>query len=299
MQCNNTFFIEEINNLAKKDKSLLIQMSEEMYHEQIDDLVKEVLTRKTVKIILLAGPSSSGKTTTSNLIAKMLKKHNKNGLIISLDDFFLNRENTPRLPNGNYDFENITALDLAYFNTFLNDLFEKEYAYMPKYNFVTGEREKDLKQIRIDDETILIIEGLHALNPSLLHIPQDKLFKVYICVLSNFNDNDKPLINYTQLRLMRRCIRDYYTRARSISYTIETWQEVLNGEKLYIDPYKNQADFFVDSTHMYEPLLYANYLKPLLNKSKQKDLFEMLNKCENLDKNIIPANSLLNEFIIK
>ncbi len=299
MQTNNTFFIDEVNNLAKKDKNLLVNMSEEMYHEQIDDLVDEVLKRQTVKIILLAGPSSSGKTTTSILISKTLEKNKKKGLIISLDDFFLNRVDTPLLPNGNYDFENITALDLNYFNKFLDDLFTTNCAYMPKYNFVTGEREKELNKIEIDNDTILIIEGLHALNPSLLNISQDKLFKVYICVLSNFNDNYKTLINYTQLRLMRRCIRDYYTRARSISYTLETWQDVLDGEKLYINPYKNQADFFVDSTHMYEPLLYATYLKPLLDKTQQRDLFEMLDKCENVNKDLIPANSLLNEFIVK
>ena len=141
---------------------------------------------------------------------------------------------------------------------------------------------------------------MHALNPTLLNQPKERLYKIYICVQSNFNIGDNVEINFTDLRLMRRFNRDYYTRGRTLEGTLESWQEVLDGEKLYIDPYKNEADYSVDSTLMYEPLLFANYLKPLLAKSNEpkiKEVEKMLQNCSTLNKDIIPSNSLLNEFI--
>lgn len=295
----NTFYLDEINNLAQTDKALLVSMSEEMYHNQIKELVADALA-KPVKIFLVAGPSSSGKTTTSSLITQELKNNNKSALTISLDDFFFDRERTPRLPNGKFDFENITAIDLEYFNEFINDLTTTHHGKMPIFDFVEGRRKPDLVDVTIDDNTYLIIEGLHALNPTLLNIPRENLYKIYICVQSNFNIGDNLEIDYTNLRLMRRFNRDYYTRGRTLEGTLESWQEVLDGEKLYIDPYKNDVDYNVDSTLMYEPLLFANYLMPLLQKSnlpKIKEIMLMLKNCSTLTKDIIPSNSLLNEFI--
>lgn len=299
MACRNIFYLDEVNNLAQLDKNLLVSMSEEMYHNQINELVEDALS-KPVKILLVAGPSSSGKTTTSNLITKALQSKNKKSLTISLDDFFYNREKTPRLPNGKYDFENITAIDLDYFNEFINDLFATNHAKMPIFDFVEGRRKPDLVDVSIDENTYLIIEGLHALNPTLLNIPRENLYKIYICVQSNFNLGDNLEIDYTNLRLMRRFNRDYYTRGRTLEGTLDSWEEVLTGEKLYIDPYKDDADYNIDSTLMYEPLLFANYLKPLLKKSnlpKIKEIDVMLNHCATLTKDVIPSNSLLNEFI--
>ena len=299
MACRNIFYLDEVNNLAKTDKELLVRMSEEMYSNQINELVEDALT-KPVKILLVAGPSSSGKTTTSNLITKTLQSKNKKSLTISLDDFFYNREKTPRLPNGKYDFENITAIDLDYFNEFINDLFTTNHAKMQIFDFVEGRRKPELVDVSIDENTYLIIEGLHALNPTLLNIPRENLYKIYICVQSNFNLGDNLEIDYTNLRLMRRFNRDYYTRGRTLEGTLDSWDEVLIGEKLYIDPYKDEADYNIDSTLMYEPLLFANYLKPLLKKSdlpKIKEVEKMLENCSILSKDIIPSNSLLNEFI--
>ncbi|MBO5884518.1 MAG: Flp pilus assembly complex ATPase component TadA, partial [Clostridia bacterium] len=295
MACRNIFYLDEVNNLAKTDKELLVRMSEEMYSNQINELVEDALT-KPVKILLVAGPSSSGKTTTSNLITKTLQSKNKKSLTISLDDFFYNREKTPRLPNGKYDFENITAIDLDYFNEFINDLFTTNHAKMPIFDFVEGRRKPELVDVSIDENTYLIIEGLHALNPTLLNIPRENLYKIYICVQSNFILGDNLEIDYTNLRLMRRFNRDYYTRGRTLEGTLDSWDEVLIGEKLYIDPYKDEADYNIDSTLMYEPLLFANYLKPLLKKSdlpKIKEVEKMLENCSILSKDIIPSNSLL------
>ncbi len=291
----NTFFIEEINNLAQNDKELLVSMGEEMYHDQIDTLAKDII-EKQAKIILVAGPSSSGKTTTSNLIGKRIEANGLKCLSVSLDDFFLNRANTPLLPNGNYDYENITALDLPYFNQFINELYTQGYSLMPTYNFITGSRESKMKKVSIDDKTVVIIEGLHALNPTLLN-KTDGIYRVYICPTSNFDYNNKTLFNFVQLRLLRRMLRDYLSRGRTIEKTIEGWQEVLDGEKKYIDPYKHLANFVVDSTHLYEPLIYSKYLTPLLkNSDTEKEIKEKLQNITKLDKKYIPKDSLLNEF---
>ena len=292
---NNTFFIEEINGLAKSDKDLLISMGEEMYHSQIDFAVNNIIAEKT-DIILVAGPSSSGKTTTSKLIESKLEKKGIKCLSVSLDDFFLDRDKTPLLPNGNYDYENITALDLEYFNVFVNDLYTNGYALMPKYNFISGQREEKYTKVSIDENTKVVIEGLHALNPKLISTNK-KLYRVYICPSSNFNMANDVVLDYTQLRLLRRLLRDYLNRGRTVEKTLEGWQEVLDGEKLYIDPYKHLANSTIDSTHMYEPLVYANHLLPLLKNSLvEQELKQKLEKFEKLDKKFVPKNSLLNEF---
>lgn len=297
----NSYYIDEINRLAKTDKDLLISMSEGIYHDQINEVVDEIIARKNVKIVLIAGPSSSGKTTTSNLVRKGLEREGIKSVTVSLDDFFLDRDKTPRLPNGSPDFENITALDIDYLNEFIDDLFSKNSAMMPIFDFITGSRKKDLVPLTIDDNTVVIIEGIHALNPTLITKHTEFMYKLYICVDSNFALRDGIIIPAQKLRMMRRLNRDFYTRGRTIEKTIETWNEVLDGENLYIKPFKGEADYAVDSTHMYEPLMYAKHLLPLLEQSEDSlvvtSLKEMLSHCEHLDRENLPENSLLHEFL--
>ena len=300
MQANkNIYYVDEFNNLKNTDEQLLVDMSENMFHNQIDDIVDEILEKK-VKIVLLAGPSSSGKTTTSKILADRLTEKHKTSIYVSLDDFFLNRENTPLLPNGNYDYENVTALDIEYFHSFLHALLSTTEADMPKYNFLTGMREENYTHIDIDDDTIVIIEGLHALNPLLINGYTEYVYKIYICTQSDFYENDKCVLSSTEIRLLRRLLRDSLTRGRNVKTTLSTWHEVLEGEKKYIDPYKDDADFSVDSVHMYEPLLYAYYLSPLLQKESLStciDLVQKLKKFEPMTNSLVPKNSLLREFL--
>ena len=295
----NIYYVDEINNLAKSDEKLLIDMAENMFQNQIDDMIEDILNKHT-KIILLAGPSSSGKTTTSKIISDKLHKKHKTSVYVSLDDFFLNRVNTPLLPNGNYDYENVSALDINYFHKFLNSLLTTTEAEMPKYNFLTGEREKEYVHLDIDDDTIVIIEGLHALNPILVNGYNDFVYKVYLCAQSDFYNDDECLLSCVEVRLLRRLLRDNLTRGRDLKTTITTWQEVLDGEKKYIDPYKNDVDFSLDSVHMYEPLLYANYLLPLLDAKDLdicKSLVKKLKHFEPITDKNVPKDSLLREFI--
>lgn len=301
MENRNAYYVQEVNKLSKTDKDLLISMSEGIYHDQINDVVEEILERGNVKIVLIAGPSSSGKTTTSNRIRSKLLEHEIKSITVSLDDFFIDRDKTPRLPNGSPDYENITALDLDYLNEFIDDLFEKNQAKMPLYDFISGTRKKDYVDLTIDDKTIVIIEGIHALNPMLITKHTQFMYKLYICVDSNFVGEEDVIIPAQKLRLMRRLNRDYYTRGRTIEKTIDTWNEVLAGENLYIKPFKNQADYAIDSTHMYEPLMYAKHLLPLLEQAENSllitSLKQMLTHFDKMDRENLPENSLLHEFL--
>lgn len=297
-----TFTLEKLNELATTNPTLLIKDAEDLYHKQINDVVNDITKQDEYKIILLAGPSSSGKTTTSNLIRAGLKANDYDSLVISLDDFFLDRDRTPLLPNGDYDYENIKALDLDYLNQFVDDLFETGTALMPEYDFVTGSRKKEYKQITMKDNTMIIFEGIHALNPILFKKHNDSMYRIYICVNTNFDYNDELLIPAQKVRLMRRLIRDINHRGASLDDTYKMWPNVLAGEDLYIKPYKNTADFLINSTHAYEPMMYADMLLPLL---KQNDneisrlLASMLEKCEKLTPTMLPQNSLLHEFLDK
>lgn len=294
------FDLEKINQLALNDPIRLIEDSEQLYQKQIGDIVHEIAAKGNYKFILLAGPSSSGKTTTSNFICKQLSEQGFNSLVISLDDFYLNLESRPKLPNGEYDLESVSALDLDYINKFVNDLFEKSEALMPKYNFKTGKREQNYSQVKITPNTIVIMEGIHALNPIMFKKHNEAMYRIYICVNSNFELYDKIVMPAQQVRLMRRLIRDFSSRGSSFERTFKMWQNVLAGEDLYIKPYKNTADYLINSTHAYEPLMYAKKLLPLLKNEQSEQanaIVNMLNKCETLSVDLLPANSLLHEFL--
>ncbi len=295
------FNLNAVNQQSKQNPKKLIDNAEKAYHEQINEIADAIAKNGKYKIVLMAGPSSSGKTTSSNLIREKLAEYGYESLVVSMDDFFLNRENTPLLPNGDYDYENVTALDLEYLNVFVEDLFNKGEAKMPLFNFVSGKREEELKTIKLNANTIVIIEGIHALNPIVFKKHTENMYKIYICVNSNFEIDNQVVIPAQKLRLMRRLIRDYRTRGMSLEATLKMWPNVLAGEDLYIKPYKNRADYLINSTHAYEPLMYAHHLSPRLKILEQtqetQGLINMLAECEYLSVSMLPENSLLHEFL--
>ena len=297
----NSFDLELINREAKENLNELITTSESLYKCQIDEIVKDIKSLKT-KIVLLAGPSSSGKTTTSHLIRTNLEKNGIHSFVVSLDDFFKNREDTPKLPDGSYDFESINAIDLEYLNVFVEELLQKKQSKMPVFDFLTGRRKDDFVDVKLTENTVVIFEGIHALNPTLIKNHESDIYKIYLCVNADFTIGENIIIPAKKLRQMRRLIRDFNFRGYELTKTLEIWNNVLRGESLYIKPFKPTANYIVDSTHMYEPLIYANYLAPKLKEiqlEEAQDLFEMLNKCGKLKSDIIPTDSLLNEFINK
>lgn len=296
-----TFNLDKINKFAAENPAKLIFDAEKHYREQMSKIASEIASNGNYKIILMAGPSSSGKTTSSNIIRDRLSELGYESIVVSMDDFFLNRDQTPKLPNGDYDFENVTALDLEYLNKFIQDMFDKGEALMPQFNFKTGNREPEYKKIVLNYNTIVIIEGIHALNPIVFKSHQENMYRIYISVNSNFESDNELAIPAQKLRLMRRLIRDYRTRGMTISHTLKIWQNVLDGEDMYIKPYKNTANFLINSAHAFEPLMYADKLLPLLKEDSSVplalELIAMLEKCNTLSPTLLPEDSLLHEFL--
>ena len=276
----------------------LVNNSVKGYFNQINDLVLDLINNKNIKIVLLAGPSSAGKTTTANLIKQGLTEKNIPASVISMDDFFINREVTPKLPDGSYDFENITALDLVCFKNFIKEILTNHKAMMPKFNFITGKRD-GYEELQIKKNGILIIEGIHALNPVIIDSKDNEaIYRVYVCLNTNFCIDNKIVLPAKKLRRIRRTIRDFYTRGVSIEQTVKNWKNVCDGEDKYIKPFKNNADFLIDSTHNCEPLIYKKYLPSLLDGSKIAEEFENdLKMFGELDLNYLPEKCLLWEFL--
>lgn len=306
----NKIDIEKLNFDAIENLPNLILKGENYFNNQIAEICKKVCQNESIKIILLAGPSAAGKTTTSNLLALHFGMLSKRVVTVSLDNFFVDRDNTPRLADGSYDFECLNALDLKCLNEFIDDLLIRKVAHMPIYNFRTGMREKKKEKIVVDENTIIIFEGLHALNPKLITNGDYNFLKLYIALNSDFVLNDEVKLSARNVRLLRRITRDYYTRGYDVLNTIRMWDNVLDGENKYIKPFKQNADFIINSLHCYEPLLYANYSKKViqqaLNNSQEKtneeikllkSLLDTLSLFEPIDKKLVPSTSLLWEFL--
>lgn len=309
-ETRNQIDIEKLNLDAIENQSNLILESENSFNNQIAEICKKVCQNDSIKIILLAGPSAAGKTTTSNLLALHFGMLGKRVVTISLDNFFVERDKTPKLPNGEFDFECLEALDLKQLNEFIDDLLIKKYAHMPIFNFRTGKQEEKKEEIIVDDNTIIIFEGLHALNPKLITNSNYNFLKLYITLNSDFVLNNQIKLSAKQVRMLRRITRDYYTRGYGVLCTIRMWDNVLAGEEKYIKPFKKNADFIINSLHSYEPLLYSNYSKKViqqtLNNSEEKTeeeinllthLLETLSLFEPIDKKLVPSTSLLWEFL--
>ncbi|MFA6860012.1 MAG: nucleoside kinase [Clostridia bacterium] len=297
------FSIEEINKKILLNPQDLVNEDERAYHSQIDEIVEDIINnRKEVKLILLSGPSSAGKTTSSNLLNAKFLAHGIKTYVVSQDNFFVEAAKTPLLPDGSFDYENVTCVDMECFNHFLFELENEKVAHMPIFDFVKKRRNDEFVPLEIDKNSIIIMEGIHALNPILTQGFSGKtIAKIYIGLNSNYTYKDKILIPAKTVRLMRRCLRDFYTRGHSISATLDMWKNVCDGENLYIKPFKTTADYLLNSSHSYEAMLYAKFLKPLLENAlsnpQTEELIKMLEQCEKLDSSLIPKNSLIQEFL--
>lgn len=296
--------IENINARAVSDIERFITEEEEKYHAQVNELVEDFLSTQK-RIILICGPTSAGKTTTSKIIIKKLEQKGYDSVSISLDNFLVPLSERKVLADGALDYDSFATIDVKTFNKFIKDLMQNFHADMPIYNFVKN-RPEDFKQpVEIKEHTVLIIEGLHALNPDLFTITENKNigYRIYIAPNVDFYLNGKLVLNAKSLRLMRRSLRDYYKRGTSIEQTFKTWKHTLESENLYIKPYKQSVDYIINSTHRYEPLLYAKYLKPLLLQEEGNEelytLLKPLDACEKLNKILVPDDSLLWEFLVK
>ncbi len=303
---------DKVNSLAKSDFEKLVSLCENYYIEQIEKIASLLISDNRYKIVLLAGPSGSGKTTTAKKISEKLIEGGKNAVYISLDDFFLNREDLPKLENGETDFESVNTLDIAEIRKCFGLLLSGEKATVPYFDFLTGKRDPQKAHIlETGENDIVIVEGLHAINPELtrgIDAFGDKgFYKLFVNPLSQICAEDgTAILKRRNLRLMRRMIRDYYFRGSSVENTLNMWQGVCNEEIKNIIPFKDTADCIVDTTHFYEPCIYHHFLLPIIEKSEvtlpehKKILEELIDKLEifyDAPADIVPKNSMIREFI--
>lgn len=285
----------------------VIRVSEALHEKKIADIADKICSLSDINIVLVAGPTSSGKTTFSNRLITHLRVNGKKPVAISIDDYFLDRDKTPRNKDGTPDFETIDAVDRDALNIDLINLLEGKEIVLSKFNFLTGKREKTGKIIKVDENHPIIIEGIHGLNPKLTEmIPEKNKFKIYISALTQLNIDSHNRISTTDTRLIRRIVRDYNFRGNSVTRSFELWQGVRVGEEKYIFPYQEEADIMFDSALVYELAVLKKYVKPLLEKidhhsvyySETKKLLRFLDYFKDIDiEEAIPPNSLLREFI--
>ncbi len=284
----------------------LIRISETLMNNRILDQVKTIQkTGNKVKVVLIAGPSSSGKTTSCTKLAVYLHSFGLTPKMISMDNFFKDRVDTPRKPNGDYDFECLEAIDLKLFNKTIKDLLDGKTVKMPTFDFYSGEK-KFKTEMTLSPTDILLIEGIHALNPKLLtEVDKKYKYKIYLSPLTAVNIDRDNRIYLTDTRLLRRMIRDSRTRGYSVSDTLKIWKDVREGEEKYIFPYQDEADYVFDTSLIYEFCLLKTYVMPLLysvrpddpNYSEAVRLMKVLNVFLPIPSEAIPADSILREFI--
>jgi uridine kinase len=297
-----------LNTLVKEGRAVEIVRISEALHEKkiasIADMIVESGHRK--KIILISGPSSSGKTTFAQRLSIQLRVNGLKPVTISLDDYFVNREETPRDEKGEYDYEALEAIDVKLFNRQLNDLIRGKEVELPVFNFNTGAREPSGRKLQIDDDHVLIIEGIHGLNEKLTpEIPRENKFKIYVSALTSMNIDDHNRIPTTDNRIIRRLVRDHQFRGSSTVSTIKRWPSVRRGEEMNIFPFQESADVMFNSALMYELGVLKTYAEPLLMEidnstveySEARRLIEFLSYFLPIDPKDVPANSIIREFI--
>ncbi len=290
------------------DIKTFIRMNEDLQHRKISQTADMISERGSVKVVLIAGPSSSGKTTFSYRLAIQLRLLGFNPIRISLDNYYLSRDLAPRDIDGKPDLEALEALDLPLFRSNLKDLYSGKEVDLPRFDFKNGgQRYFKGDKISLAKNTILVIEGIHALNPSLLpNLDPKTFFKIYISALTQLNLDDHNRISTTDNRILRRIVRDNRTRSTTAQMTLEMWPSVERGEARHIFPYQNQANIMINSALEYELAVLKSYAEPLL-KTVKPDAYEtypvarrLLRFLENvypIPSNLVPTDSLLREFI--
>ena len=284
----------------------LINVSEALQEKKIAQIADEIASRKGVKLVLLAGPSSSGKTTTCKRLSVQLLANGLKPLQISLDDYFINRDETPKDVSGEYDYESIYALNLDLINRQFNALFRGEEVELPKYNFQQGKSEKSGKRLKMTDNNVLVVEGIHALNPELTaQIPEQQKFRVYASALTTILLDDHNYIPTTDNRLLRRIVRDNKYRGISAQDTIHRWPSVRAGENKWIFPYQENADAVFNTAMLFELAVLKTQAEPLLEQvpetfpeySEAYRLLKFLKYFKPISNRDIPPTSLLREFL--
>jgi uridine kinase len=296
-----------LNDMVTQQNMSEVVLVQEAYQErQIGEIAKQIAERPDIKFVLIAGPSSSGKTTFSHRLSIQLRVNGMRPHPIAVDNYFVDREKTPRDENGDYNFECLDAIDILQFNQDMQELLAGREVHLPIFNFKTGKRDYDARPKKLGEQDILVIEGIHCLNPELTEsLDKDSQFKIYISALTQLNIDEHNRIPSTDGRLIRRIVRDARTRGTSARNTIAMWPSVRRGEEQNIFPFQEEADVMFNSSLLYELAVLKQYVEPLLfgmgkncpEYAEAKRLLKFFDYFVGIGSESVPTNSLLREFI--
>ena len=302
---------ETVADLNRKTQSgsirELIRVNEAL-HEKRFSQIADMVCQREARVVMLAGPSSSGKTTSANRLSTQLRVHGKKPILMSLDDYYIDRDKIPPGPDGKLDLEHIDTLDTELFRSNISQLLTGEETSLPTFNFVTGKREWNGRKLRLDPNSVIIVEGIHGLNPRMVppNVTEKEIFKLYVSPLLPLNLDNHNRIPTSYLRLLRRIVRDYETRGSSVQRTISMWESVQNGEKRWIFPYQENADVIFNSSTLYELAVLKKHIFPLLLQITPEDscyeqvraIVKILSYIQEADvDDEIPPTSIVREFI--
>ena len=298
--------IVSINEMATLSPEELIEFSERHFRLQVENVASKVAALSGNRLVMLAGPSSSGKTTTAELLSKDLIKNGRGAKVISLDDFYKDQNEKIFFEDGTPDFETVKSLDTEKIKECLSNITEKGECLLPRFSFVTGMREKEPVHLTLAKDEVVIVEGLHALNPVITDsLESEKLTKLYVSVSSRIMNQNGVFLSKRDIRFIRRMVRDYLFRNSGVDYTFYLWNGVRKGEDRYLFPFRPLADIKIDSFHSYEMCVLKETALSLLSHiekdspyfERSKKLFEKLSQFVSIEKEKMPESSLLREFI--
>ena len=285
----------------------LIRVNEALHEKRISQIADMVCLRGA-RVVMLAGPSSSGKTTSANRLATQLRVHGKKPILMSLDNYYIDRDKLAPGPDGKLDLEHINTLDTPLFRADIAALLAGQEVMLPTFNFVAGKREWDGKKLRLEENSVIIVEGIHGLNPQMVPdgVAEHEMFKLYVSPLLPLNLDNHNRIPTSYLRLLRRIVRDYETRGSSVQRTISMWDSVQSGEKRWIFPYQENADVIFNSSTLYELAVLKKHIFPLLTQITPEDscydqvrsivgILDFVQEADVDDE--IPPTSIIREFI--
>lgn len=297
--------LEQINNSVKNNKKAFIEACESFYCGQLNMVTDKICKEVGRVLVMLAGPSSSGKTTTAAILKSYLEKKGRHAIVISLDDFYRDQTESYYFEDGTIDYETVKSIDTQYVTECMESLLHKGRAMLPRFSFRTKLRE-GYKEVSVHSDEIIIVEGLHAISPEITHsLQNENMIKLYVSVSSRIYKDGRVLLTKRDMRFIRRMIRDYHFRNSSVEHTFYLWKGVRMGEDRYLFPHKDRADIKIDSIHPYEVCIFKDIAIKLLDHigsdsiyyPSASELKDKLSQFVSLGESDVPENSLLKEFI--